>query len=189
MHHTLQLLCFPGFPRDVPWALCDVPWDVARDPTVNRGISRRLHGNPKDPTGSHGIPWDSFVVPVGTHGNPWVAPVTFRHRTTLYRYIVWDQWGLSAAISRGLSPRATTPALFCRQSTRHLVVESSYPGYTHTTKLTSLSAASLRAQRWAGGLSLLFRAVVGSIARRVVIAEPSRSLCTCLLYTSPSPRD
>ena len=39
----------------------------------------------------------------------------FHHRFHSYR--VWNQRGLSAAISRRLSPRATTPALIRRQST------------------------------------------------------------------------
>ena len=53
-------------------------------------------------------------------------PVTFRRRNN--SYIVWDQRGLSAAISRRLSPRATTPALIRSQSTRHLVAKSSCSG-------------------------------------------------------------
>ena len=42
--------------------------------------------------------------------------------------VVRDQWGLSATISRRLSPRAASPAFIRWQSMRHLVAESSCSG-------------------------------------------------------------
>ena len=90
-------------------------------------------------------------------------------------------------ISRRPSPRATTPALIRRESTRHLVAESSCFGKVNITRLKSFVGVS-GAQRWANGMVCFSLAAshfpvctpVGSMTTGV-----TRFLCNSEAFSNP----